>query len=94
MPVWTNMTAQLAAGNITGAASYFSVASAAQYQQAFLSVGATNAISAINQIWTLTPVFIKSDTAEYYFTNTIDGQIITFPVEFDKENGVWKISEF
>jgi alpha-tubulin suppressor-like RCC1 family protein len=94
MPVWTNMTAQLAAGNITGAASYFSVASAAQYQQAFLSVGATNAISAINQIGTLTPVFIKSDTAEYYFTNTIDGQIITFPVEFDKENGVWKISEF
>jgi len=42
----------------------------------------------------LTPVYIYDDQAEYYFTNQIDGQIITFPVEFDKENGLWKILEF
>jgi hypothetical protein len=38
------------------------------------------------------PIF--DDRAEYYFANEIGGQIITFPVQFDKENGVWKILEF
>jgi hypothetical protein len=28
------------------------------------------------------------------FTNAIDGQTISFPVDFDKENGAWKISLF
>jgi len=37
---------------------------------------------------------IFDDRAEYYFANEIGGQIITFPVQFDKENGVWKILEF
>jgi hypothetical protein len=39
-------------------------------------------------------LFIDNYTAEYTFTNTIDGQVITFPVDFDKENGQWKISSF
>ena len=48
----------------------------------------------MDQAGTLTPVFIDNDKAEYYFTNSIDGQTITFPVEFDKEDGVWKILQF
>ena len=92
--VWNGMAAHVASGDISGALSYFSIASVDDYRQAFLSVGTANTISAINQIGTLTPVFINNDSAEYYFTNTIDGQIITFPVDFDRENGVWKISEF
>jgi hypothetical protein len=92
--VWNSMAARVAAGDISGAAQYFSSISANEYQQAFLSVGTGNVISALNQIGTLTPVFINSATAEYYFTNTVDGQTITFPVEFDMENGVWKILEF
>jgi len=93
-PAWTNMTAQVAAGNVSGAISCFSIASADRYRQAFLLIGTTNAVAAINQIGPLTPVFIYDDTAEYYFTNTVAGQIITFPVDFNKENGVWKISDF
>jgi hypothetical protein len=93
-PTWVGMAAQVAAGKTSAAMSYFSIASVDQYQQAFLSVGITNSISALNQIGTLTPVFIYNDTAEYYFTNTIAGQVITFPVSFDKEYGQWKISEF
>ena len=31
--------------------------------------------------------------APFYFTSSIGGQIITFPVEFDLENGVWKVVE-
>jgi hypothetical protein len=94
LAVWNSMTNHVTAGDIPGALSYFSVAAVDNYQQAFFSVGTANTISAINQIGALTPVFIMDNTAEYYFTNTIDGQIITFPVEFDKENGVWKIFEF
>jgi DNA-binding beta-propeller fold protein YncE len=94
LPVWNAMTNQIAAANVAGAMLNFSVASVDKYQQAFLSVGTANAISAINQIGTLTPVYIYQDQAEYYFTNMINGQIITFPVELDKENGVWKILEF
>jgi hypothetical protein len=48
----------------------------------------------MNQIGTLTPVFIENDQAEYYFEQTISGHLFLFPVEFVKENGVWKISEF
>ena len=94
MPSWTNMITHAMSGDILNAASCFSVASTDNYRNMFLSIGTNNAISALNQIGTLIPVFIKDDRAEYYFTNTIGGQVITFPVEFDKENGVWKILEF
>ena len=94
LPVWNAMTNQIAAANVAGAVLNFSVVSADNYQQAFLVVGTANTISAINQIGTLTPSYIGSDTAEFYFQQTIDGVVITFPVEFDKENGIWKILEF
>jgi hypothetical protein len=93
-PVWTNMTSLAAAGNIPGAVACFSVASTDDYRQAFFLLGTTNSISLVNQIGTLAPVFIINNQAEYYFTNTIDGQNITFPVEFNKENGQWKITSF
>jgi Resolvase, N terminal domain/NHL repeat len=92
--VWNNMVTHVTSGDINGALSFFSVASQDEYRQDFLSVGTGNTISAINQIGTLAPSYIGDFNAEFYFTNTIDGQLITFPVEFDKENGVWKISEF
>ena len=92
--VWQNMKTHVASGDINGALSYFSIASVDEYRQTFLAVGTPNTISAINQIGTLTPDSIDSDSAEFYFTSTIGGQIITFPVEFENENGVWKIVEF
>lgn len=94
MTTWNSMTNRVDAGDISGAMSYFSVASADNYQHTFLSVGTANTISAMNQIGTLIPVYINDYRAEFYFTNTIAGQVITFPVEFKKENGVWKILEF
>jgi hypothetical protein len=94
LAVWNSMTNQIVNKDFNAAASYFSIASADQYRRAFLSGGAANIISAINQIGTLTPVSIKDDTAEYYFEQVIAGQTITFPVKFVRENGLWKISEF
>ncbi len=35
----------------------------------------------------LTPVFVKNDSAEYYFENNIEGHPILFIVELMKENG-------
>jgi sugar lactone lactonase YvrE len=93
-PVWTSMTSHVVSGDMNGALSYFSIASVDQYRQAFFSVGKANAISAMNQVGALIPVYVNADRAEYYFTNTVDGQTIGFPVEFDKENGVWKILEY
>jgi hypothetical protein len=88
------MTTHVATGDISGALFCFSVAASDKYQQTFLSVGTGSTLSAINQIGTLTPVYILNNRAEYYFRQLIAGQTITFPVEFDKENGVWKILEF
>jgi hypothetical protein len=51
----------------------------------------TNTFRAIGQVMHLLE---EDDEAEYYFQQVIDGQTITFPVEFVRENGVWKILEF
>ena len=92
--VWNSMTTHIAAGDISGAIPYYSAASQDKYRQAFLSVGTGSTMSAFGQIGTLTPSYIDDASAEYYFTKTINGQEITFPVEFDFENGAWKIVEF
>ena len=92
--VWTNMTACIAAGDISGAISYFSSASVAKYRKAFDSAGTITTFSAISEIGPLTPAFISNENAEYYFEQVIGGQTVTFPVEFVKENGAWKILAF
>jgi hypothetical protein len=93
-PVWSNMVSHATSGDLSGSVASFSIESAQEYLQAFLSVGAEQTLSDMNDIGTLTPVFIKSDTAEYYFEQTINGQLTLFPVEFVKENGAWKILEY
>ena len=93
-PTWTNVISSVALGNIEGALSYFSMATVDKYRQAFLSVGTANTIAAMNDIGALIPVYIGGSRAEYYFNSIIDGQTITFPVDFIKENGQWKILEF
>jgi hypothetical protein len=40
------------------------------------------------------PVAIESYTAQYRFDRVVFGQVIRFPVEFVKENGVWKTMGF
>jgi DNA-binding beta-propeller fold protein YncE len=94
LSVWNDMKDRVAAGNISGAAQCFSSLSVDDYQQDYLTIGTANLTSAINQVGTLTPVYIYNDKAEYYFEQVVNGQTITFPVEFRKENGIWKISEF
>jgi len=42
----------------------------------------------------LIPIYIENATAQYRFEQTFGGRILSFPVDFVKENGVWKIAEF
>ena len=93
-PAWTNMTAHVTNGDISGAMQQFYSVSTDRYRQAFVAMGTNNLIPIINQVGTLTPVSVQNDNAEYYFQQTIAGQTVTFTVEFVKENGVWKIEEF
>jgi hypothetical protein len=90
--VWNAMKTTLLNGNIDQAASYFSHRSAEIYRRSFAGMGSTAIASVMNK--TVTPVAIDGDTAQYYFQDTIHGDTITFPVEFVRENGVWKILEF
>ena len=92
---WDAMKTELVNnGDIAAAISHFSGLSAADYRQAYVSVGIADLSAAISPIGTLTPAVIGNDTAQYYFEQPIDGQTITFPVKFIRENGVWKILEF
>jgi hypothetical protein len=77
-----------------GAISFFSVATAQDYRHDFFAIGLPNLLPTMNAARPLTPVTIYSDRAQYYFTRNIQGLNITFPVDFDKEFGVWKIKEF
>lgn len=88
------MMVSIIVGNISGAVSCFSITSADDYEQGLLSSGLARTISALEEIGPLTPVYIENDAAEYCFDQTIDNQTVTFPVEFVKENGLWKILEF
>jgi hypothetical protein len=92
--VWNGMTNRIANGDISGAAQFFCSKTADGYQQAFFCIGAAKVISDVNDIGPLTPVYIESGLAEYYFEQTVEGIPLLFPVEFIKEDGTWKILEF
>ena len=44
-----------------------------------------------NKCTNLWPDPCSDPCSEYYFQQMIQGINITFPVDFDKENGVWKL---
>ncbi len=86
------MKAALLSGNLQEAARHFSSQSADQYFRTFTSMGSTLISATMNK--TLTVATIEAETAQYYFDDVIGGVTVTFPVEFVKENGIWKILEF
>ena len=92
--VWNEMKSRLTNGDIQGALAFFSVTSQDKYQQAFHSMSKTELESFLKSLGPIKKSAITNDKAQYYFDNIIDGKAITFPIEFDKENGEWKIVEF
>ena len=92
--VWNDMKSRLEAGDVPGAISGFSIASKDRYQREFSSLSKAELRSYAKGLGAIKPASIESDRAQYYFESVVDGQMITFPIEFDKENGEWKIMEF
>ncbi|HEY1663330.1 MAG TPA: hypothetical protein VGI03_13005 [Verrucomicrobiae bacterium] len=92
--VWKDLISRMKAGDASGALNDFSVASKDEYQQAFSSLSKDDLISTAKDMENIKPSTIQSDQAEYYFESVVDGKIITFPVEFDKEFGRWKVMEY
>ena len=92
---WSAMRTSLQAGNIDEALQKFANTSIDKYRKAFRTIGATGLSAVAMQMpVTITAVAIRNDTAQYRFEQTIQGLIITFPVNFIKENGTWKIMEY
>ena len=92
--VWKAMKEHLLKGDIDGAVSYFASTEADKYRQAYSAIGTNNLIKTISEIPPISPISIERDKAQYYFKQPVDGVEITFPIEFVKENGKWKIMEY
>jgi len=92
--VWKHMIARLKAGDIPGAISDFSMESKEKYQQAYQALSKDDLLSTIKGMEKIKPATIEGDHAQYYFESLVNGQTITFPVEFGKEFGQWKIMEY
>jgi hypothetical protein len=92
--VWNSMKACLKAGDISGAISYYSVVSKDKYQEAFHAMSKDELHAAVSDFGAIKPDSVEADTAQYYFEKNINGQKITFPIEFVKEDGQWKIMEY
>ena len=92
--VWNHLIACLKTGDFTSALSDFSIASKDKYQDAFQSMSKDDLTSTVKDMQGIKPVYIENDRAQYYFESVIDGKTLTFPVEFDKEFGQWKVMEY
>jgi hypothetical protein len=92
--VWNHLMARLKVGDVPGAVSDFSITSKDQYQQAFQAMSKSDLASTVKDMQGLKPVYVESDRAQYYFESVVDGKTLTFPVEFDKEFGQWKVMEY
>ncbi|HTV41373.1 MAG TPA: hypothetical protein VMF08_12400 [Candidatus Sulfotelmatobacter sp.] len=92
--VWKHMIARLKADDIPAAMSDFSMASKEDYQQIYEGMSKADLLSTIKDMENIKVSTIEADRAEYYFDSVVDGKTLTFPVEFDKEFGQWKIMEY
>jgi hypothetical protein len=92
--VWKAMNEHLLKGDIEGASSYFVSSEAEKYREAHIAIGTNDLIKQISEIPAIKPVYIERDKAQYYFDQSVQGVMLTFPIEFVRENGKWKIMEY
>jgi len=92
--VWKDYMARLKAGDINGALSLFSFTSKDKYREVLLALSKEERGSMVKDMEKLKPINIEGDHAQYRFDSVIQGTTITFPVEFNREFGQWKIVEY
>jgi DNA-binding beta-propeller fold protein YncE len=92
--VWNAMKQHVLVGDINGALVYFSSLSVEEYREAYSSIGLKDLMEMFLKIPAIKPVFIKNNKAQYRFEQMVQGHLITFPIEFVKEHGKWKIENY
>ncbi len=92
--MWKDLIGRLNAGDIEGALSHFSFTSKDKYREAYQALSKDELRSTAKDMENIKAISIETDTAQYHFESVIEGKTITFPVEFDKEFGQWKVLEY
>ena len=92
--VWNAMKRHLLRGDIDGALAHFSRSSSPKYHGTYYSIGAKALMGIFSQIPPIELVFIHFDRAQYRFEQMVQGFRVTFPIDFVKEDGRWKIERY
>jgi hypothetical protein len=92
--VWKHYVSKLEAGDIEEAISDIGSISQDKYRQAFQDMPKSEINAMAKDMKNIKPVFIEEDHAQYHFEGEVQGQTLTFPVEFYREVGKWKIMEY
>jgi len=89
--VWKHFTGRLEAADVEGAISDLSFD---KYREAFYQLSRADLRLGISEMKQLKPVFVQRDYAQYYFEGQLEGTTLTFPVEFRREFGQWKVVSY
>ena len=92
--VWDNMKQDLINEDINGALSYFHPLQIPRYREMFMMLGTDKMKEAALEMQLIVPVSIGNDSARYSIDQNVKGNQVTNLIEFNKVNGVWKISDF
>lgn len=92
--VWTAMKEAMMKGDVEKMAACFTSHAAPQYRKSFLAVGADEMRKIAEGFPPIQPVIILRHEAQYRFDQVIQGTTITFPIQFYRESGRWKIDEY
>lgn len=81
-------------GDVEKMAACFTSHAAPQYRQTFLTADPSEMRKIAEGFPPIQPVIILRHEAQYRFDQVIQGTTITFPVQFYRESGGWKIDQY
>ena len=91
---WNAAKLNLSNGQVEQALSQFSLATVEHYRALILTLGTAEVIQSMGAVGQLTPIYVGDEDAQYYFTTSVGGQDLVFPVTLVRENGQWRIRRF
>jgi hypothetical protein len=73
---------------------FFLIGASGKYKAEFQAGGLANVSATLNSLTNLKLIEMSDSFAYFQATTPINGNQITFEMDFDYENGGWKISSF
>jgi hypothetical protein len=92
--VWAAMKEAMMKGDVEKMATCFTSHNAPKYRDAFLAAPPSEMRKIAEGFPPIQPVIILRHEAQYRFDQVIQGTVITFPIQFYRESGRWKIDEY